>query len=75
MADSNLTLNPSDIVGAIQRSLIEAHSYLGQPALSLDCNLLRQHLARAFEMLDVLESQQATIAASQGGENGEARAN
>jgi hypothetical protein len=71
----NITFNPSDVLGAVQRALTELHTYIAQPPQGVDVRACRAHLAHVFELLDVLETQQASMAASQGGENGEARAN
>lgn len=74
MSDS-LRLTPADLVGAVQRALIELHTYLQQPGMAVDVNACVSHLDRVQNLLGALQEMQ--IAAAQGakGEGSEMRKN
>jgi len=63
MSNGNITLMPSDIVGAVTHGLQQAVAYLSNtPALSIDSNETKAHLGRLIGFLDELEAMQASYA-------------
>lgn len=75
MADDTIPLTPSDLVGAMQRRLVELHSYLTHPPHAISVDGCKDHLAPVWTMLDKLAEMQAAIQAqtAHSAQNGEAR--
>ena len=74
MADENLSLAPTDIVGVIQRGLRELDVYCSQSAANIDPHILLGYLGRLAEFAQRLPAvQHAHNGAA--AEAGEARAN
>ncbi len=72
MAD-NLTLYPRHIVGIIQRILLEANAYLGQPADHVDPEYVMERLKEAAHFTAQLPTQRPADARDDS--KAEARAN
>lgn len=72
---SDFPSTPSDICGALQRGLSEVHAYLGNNAMQISAELVRDHLERMIRMVDVLGAMQNEIMAhhAANGQAGEAR--
>jgi len=70
MSESNISLTPSDVVGAVQRACAELGSYLQSPALSIDVPACHAHLSRMAEMLSALDAMQSSIAQAHAAANG-----
>jgi hypothetical protein len=63
MSQGNITLMPSDIVGAIAHGLQQAASYLAStPAMSINTNETKAHLGRLVGFLDELDAMQESYA-------------
>lgn len=75
MADDpiNLTLTSNDILGIIQRSLMELHSYCGQPPHNVDPQVCMQVLERTASFVGRLV--QPIAAGNDQGEAPRGRAN
>ena len=65
MSDNNVSLTPSDVVGAIQRRLLELGQYLNMPSLAINTDEARVHLEGAINLLDALRGMQMSIQAQQ----------
>ena len=75
---AEINLTPSDVVGAVQRALMELSAYMNRPALSIDVVACEAHLDHIYKMLRTLQDMQiqAGAMAGAGNENGaEARKN
>ena len=60
---SNISMTPSDVIGAIQRAVSELNAYLGQPAMAVSVPDCKAHLDRVIAMFDALAEMQAAIVA------------
>ena len=65
MSDNNVALTPSDVVGAIQRRLLELGQYLNMPSLAINTDEVRVHLEGAIDLVDALRGMQMSIQAQQ----------
>lgn len=63
--DNMISLNPSDIVGAVQRGLIELNAYLQQSALAISVPDCAAHLGRMLTLLETLNAMQDELRAPQ----------
>ena len=70
MSDNNVSLTPSDVVGAVQRRLQELSAYLQGPSLAINTFEARSHLEGAIDLLDALHGMQLSIQAQQSVANG-----
>lgn len=77
MADNPqpLTLTTSNIVGIIQRILLETHTYLSQPAHMVDPNYVFDRLQEAAKFNSNLPGPPQQMAANGADDRSEARAN
>lgn len=66
-APQPITLMPSDVLGIIQRRLLELNAYLGQAPMGVDVGLAKQHFAEAYGFLENFEQMQAAIIKQQSG--------
>lgn len=60
----------SDIVGAIQRMMMELSGYLNQPTSAIDPNLVQQMIQRMSYFTSLLGSPDAANGLAHGGEAG-----
>lgn len=58
MADSDITLTPSDIIGAVKQGLGELHMYLSQPLTEINPAICIPHLQRMTGFLERLAQMQ-----------------
>ena len=76
MADSDISLTPSDIVGAIKQGLTELHQYLSMPLQEVNPALCVPHLERMTDFMRKLAAMQGPMRqAENGGARPEARKN
>ena len=66
MADSDITLTPSDIVGVIKQGLGELQMYLGQPINEINPSICVPHLNRMTAFMEKLTEMQGPVPTAPG---------
>lgn len=74
MADSDTSLTPSDIIGAIKQGLGELHAYLSQPLAEINASICIPHMIRMTDFMEKLAAMQGPKANAPG-QRPEARKN
>lgn len=66
----NITLDPVDVLGAIQRRTVDMAQYLQRPPMAIDCGAIQGQLYAISQLVGSLQQMQQQV---EGAQNGEAQ--